>query len=63
MLNLKNKQMKNTLELKELGLVELNSTEMAEIEGGSFWGWVAVIAGVLAAVFAGLDYAQTNHII
>lgn len=52
--------MKNTLELKELGLVELNSTEMTEVEGGSFWGWVAVIAGVLAAVFAGLDYIENN---
>ena len=51
------------MELKELGLVELNSTEMIEVEGGSFWGWVAVIGAVLSAIFLGVDAAIDHGVI
>ena len=49
--------MKNTLELKELGLVELNSTEQKEISGGLF-GLLAAIFAIISAVAALIDYAQ-----
>jgi len=48
--------MRNALELNKYGIVELNSTEMTEIEGGrTFLGWLSLGLQLAAAIlgFAG----------
>ena len=42
--------MKNDLNLTQMGLVEMNSSEMEEVDGGGFFG--ALIGFVVGAVLA-----------
>lgn len=49
--------MKN-LNLNELGMVELSQKEMREVSGGWFWIVLAMVAGVIAAAAAIIDYAN-----
>jgi hypothetical protein len=42
--------MTQTLDLSKMGLVPMSDSEMKEIDGGSFWTWVA--GGVAALVEA-----------
>jgi hypothetical protein len=39
--------MNNALELNQHGLVELNSTELTELEGGIVWAPFAIAAGFI----------------
>jgi|GEM_PF-3864416 len=47
------------MDLEGLSLTELSHNEKLAIEGGSFWGWLAVIAGAVAVV-AGIIAYVTN---